>query len=39
MIVGAEDWFQIWNPKRWETYEKEMDAQISDVAENLADVD
>ena len=39
VVVGAEDWFQIWNPKRWETYEQEMDAQISDVAENLAEVE
>jgi MraZ protein len=39
VVVGAEDWFQIWNPKRWETYEPEMDAQITDVAENLAEVE
>ena len=37
VVVGSDDWFEIWSPKRWETYEKEMDAEVSDVAENLSE--
>jgi MraZ protein len=37
VIVGSDDWFEIWSPDRWESYEKEMDAEVSDVAENLSE--
>jgi DNA-binding transcriptional regulator/RsmH inhibitor MraZ len=37
VIVGSDDWFEIWNAERWAAYEKEMDAEVSDVAENLSD--
>ena len=37
MIVGSDDWFEIWNAERWAAYEKEMDAEVSDVAENLSE--
>src|SRR5262249_10855022 len=36
VIVGSDDWFGIWNVERWAAYEKEMDAEVSDVAENLS---
>ena len=39
VIVGSDDWFEIWSPKRWESYEKEMDAEVSDVAENLSEAE
>jgi MraZ protein len=39
VVVGSEDWFQIWSPERWSAYEAEMDSEISDVAENLAEVE
>ena len=37
VIVGSDDWFEIWSAKRWAEYEKEMDAEVSDVAENLSE--
>jgi MraZ protein len=37
VIVGSDDWFEIWNAERWADYEKEMDAEVSDVAENLSE--
>ncbi len=37
MIVGSDDWFEIWSAERWAAYEKEMDAEVSDVAENLSE--
>jgi MraZ protein len=37
VVVGSDDWFEIWSPKRWETYEKEMDAEVADVAEGLSE--
>ena len=37
VIVGSDDWFEIWNAVRWAAYEKEMDAEVSDVAENLSE--
>ncbi len=36
VIVGSDDWFEIWNAERWAAYEKEMDTEVSDVAENLS---
>ena len=36
VVVGSEDWFEIWSPKRWQAYEAEMDSEISEVAENLS---
>ena len=39
LVVGAEDWFQIWSPDRWQAYEAEMDSEISEVAENLSEVE
>ena len=36
VVVGSEDWFEVWDPKRWAAYEAEMDAEINDVAENLS---
>ena len=27
VIVGSDDWFEVWSAKRWESYEKEMDAE------------
>lgn len=38
VVIGVgEQWFEIWSPERWESYEKEMDAEVSDVAENLSE--
>jgi MraZ protein len=37
VIVGSDDWFEIWSAERWAEYEKELDAEISDVAENLSE--
>jgi MraZ protein len=37
VVVGSDDWFELWSPERWAAYEREMDAEISDVAENLAE--
>ena len=37
VIVGSDDWFEIWNAERWAAYEKEMDEEVSDVAENLSE--
>ena len=37
MIVGSDDWFEIWNAERWAAYEKDMDAEVSDVAEKLSE--
>jgi MraZ protein len=37
MIVGSDSWFEIWSAKRWAEYETEMDAEVSDVAENLSE--
>lgn len=39
VVVGSEDWFEIWNPKAWAAYEKEMDSEIAEVAENLSEMD
>jgi MraZ protein len=39
VIVGADDWFEVWNAKRWESYEREMEAAVTDAAENLAEGD
>ena len=37
MIVGSDDWFEIWSTQRWAAYEAEMEAEVSDVAENLSE--
>ena len=37
VIVGADDWFEVWNASRWSSYEREMEAAITDAAENLAE--
>ena len=37
VIVGSDDWFEIWNAERWAAYEKDMDAEVSDVAEKLSE--
>ena len=37
VIVGSDDWFEIWNTQRWAAYEAEMEAEVSDVAENLSE--
>lgn len=39
VVAGADDWFEIWSPDAWSAYEKEMAAEINDIAENLADLD
>lgn len=39
VVVGSEDWFEIWDPKGWAAYEKEMDSEIAEVAENLSEMD
>lgn len=39
VVVGADDWFEIWDPDAWETYEAEMAAEITDIAENLSELD
>jgi DNA-binding transcriptional regulator/RsmH inhibitor MraZ len=36
VIVGSDDWFEIWNAERWAAYEKEMAEEVSGVAENLS---
>jgi MraZ protein len=36
-VVGADEWFEIWTPDAWSSYEKDLDAEIADVAENLAE--
>jgi transcriptional regulator MraZ len=36
-IVGAEGWFEVWSPESWSAHEQRIDAQIVDVAENLAE--
>jgi MraZ protein len=37
VIVGSDDWFEIWSAERWAAYEREMEAEVSDVAENLSE--
>jgi transcriptional regulator MraZ len=37
VVLGSEDWFEIWNSERWAAYEKEMDSEIAEVAENLSE--
>ena len=39
VVVGADDWFEIWNTEQWAAYEKEMGAEINDIAENLSELD
>jgi MraZ protein len=39
VVVGADDWFEIWDPKAWEAYEAEMAEEITDIAENLSELD
>lgn len=39
VVVGAEDWFEIWNPERWSAYEQEMDSEINEVAEGLSQLE
>ena len=39
VVAGADDWFEIWNPDSWAAYEKEMAAEITDIAENLSELD
>lgn len=39
VVVGSDDWFEVWSPERWAAYEREMDAEISDVAENLSETE
>lgn len=38
VVVGADDWFEIWSPSAWETYEAEMAAEINEIAENLSEL-
>jgi len=37
VVVGADDWFEIWNPGSWVEHERRLNAEIADVAENLAE--
>lgn len=37
VVVGSDDWFEIWNAERWDAYEKEMAEEVSGVAENLSE--
>ena len=37
VIVGSDDWFEIWSAERWAAYEMEMEVEVSDVAENLSE--
>ena len=39
VIVGADDWFEIWDPRAWQAYEVEMAHEINDIAENLSELD
>jgi MraZ protein len=39
VVVGADDWFEIWDPQAWEAYEAEMAEEITDIAENLSELD
>ena len=39
VVVGAEDWFEIWDPDKWASYEREMDSEITQVAEGLSELD
>ncbi len=39
VVVGSEDWFEIWNPERWSAYEQEMDSEINEVAEGLSELE
>lgn len=39
VVVGSEDWFEIWNPERWAKYEQEMDSEINEVAEGLSELE
>jgi MraZ protein len=36
VVVGADEWFEIWEPMGWSAHERRIDADIVDVAENLA---
>ena len=37
MVVGAEEWFELWKPEGWDAHEKRMDSEIAETAETLAD--
>jgi MraZ protein len=39
IVVGADEWFEIWDPEAWQAYETEMATEISDIAENLSELD
>jgi MraZ protein len=39
VVVGSDDWFEIWNADQWAAYEQEMAAEINDIAENLSELD
>jgi MraZ protein len=39
VVVGSEDWFEIWSPERWAAYEQEMDSEINEVAEGLSELE
>jgi MraZ protein len=37
VVVGMDDWFEIWNAESWGSYEEEMKAAVAEAAENLAE--
>ena len=36
VLVGADDWFEIWTPDGWSKQDARMDREITDIAETLA---
>lgn len=34
VVVGSEDWFEIWNPGKWTTYQEAIDAELAELAES-----
>jgi MraZ protein len=39
VVVGADDHLEVWSPDRWAEHSAEMEAQASEVAEELAAAD
>jgi MraZ protein len=37
MVVGADEWFEIWRPEGWSQHERRMDSEIVGIAETLAE--
>jgi MraZ protein len=36
VVIGNDDWFEVWDAPRWSEYEAELTASVEEAAENLA---